>query len=341
VEDSESLDSIIASIEQQIAGKQDKLVSGTNIKTINGESILGEGNIEIQGGGNTSNLATKEELANLANEIVANEEVVAAAFNDVNERINAISENVSGTTVTKEELESTVETINQTISDNKSATDTAIEGLETSIGNVDAKFANYATTESLTTEITNLTNEIIANEEVHAAALNDLNERLNNGGGSSGGSSVGAIKVYALPDIILDDLFGSPKITQESWAEVKSEIEADVPNSVFVTLMDSAFATNATAYQTLMNIAEQGESTFVLLDLGKLNMAFQCIGSDESIVPLSAVFVSSVVAVNYNNPPIHLIPYGVISAEYTSHYFPSLDLYPDGGYEWFYPLEQQ
>ena len=31
--------------------KQDTLISGTNIKTINNESILGEGNIEIQGGG--------------------------------------------------------------------------------------------------------------------------------------------------------------------------------------------------------------------------------------------------------------------------------------------------
>ena len=31
-------------------GKQDSLVSGTNIKTINGNSILGEGNIEITGG---------------------------------------------------------------------------------------------------------------------------------------------------------------------------------------------------------------------------------------------------------------------------------------------------
>ncbi len=31
--------------------KQDNLVSGTNIKTINNQSILGEGNIDIQGGG--------------------------------------------------------------------------------------------------------------------------------------------------------------------------------------------------------------------------------------------------------------------------------------------------
>ena len=33
---------------QEIAGKQDTLVSGTNIKTINGNSVLGEGNINIE-----------------------------------------------------------------------------------------------------------------------------------------------------------------------------------------------------------------------------------------------------------------------------------------------------
>lgn len=35
---------------QDISGKQDKLTSGTNIKTINGESILGSGDIVISGG---------------------------------------------------------------------------------------------------------------------------------------------------------------------------------------------------------------------------------------------------------------------------------------------------
>lgn len=34
----------------QLAGKQDKLVSGTNIKTINGQPILGSGDIAIAGG---------------------------------------------------------------------------------------------------------------------------------------------------------------------------------------------------------------------------------------------------------------------------------------------------
>ena len=40
----------VSALETAMNGKQDTLVSGTNIKTINGNSILGEGNIEITGG---------------------------------------------------------------------------------------------------------------------------------------------------------------------------------------------------------------------------------------------------------------------------------------------------
>lgn len=51
LEDTGDLASIIASIERQIGEKQDKLISGTNIKTVNGQSLLGSGNIVIEGGG--------------------------------------------------------------------------------------------------------------------------------------------------------------------------------------------------------------------------------------------------------------------------------------------------
>lgn len=37
---------------QELENKQDKLISGVNIKTINGKSIVGQGDITIQGGGN-------------------------------------------------------------------------------------------------------------------------------------------------------------------------------------------------------------------------------------------------------------------------------------------------
>lgn len=44
----------LGTVVTDISGKQDTLVSGTNIKTINGTSILGSGNIEISGGGGGS-----------------------------------------------------------------------------------------------------------------------------------------------------------------------------------------------------------------------------------------------------------------------------------------------
>ena len=58
-------------LQGDIAAKQDALVSGTNIKTINNESLLGSGNIDIQGGGGgaawgsiTGTLSDQTDLAN-------------------------------------------------------------------------------------------------------------------------------------------------------------------------------------------------------------------------------------------------------------------------------------
>ena len=45
----EAIDSEIEMINTEMETKQDTLISGTNIKTINGNSILGEGDIEITG----------------------------------------------------------------------------------------------------------------------------------------------------------------------------------------------------------------------------------------------------------------------------------------------------
>lgn len=63
-----------------LAVKQDTLVSGTNIKTINGQSILGEGNIEIQGGGGITEIpvATNTTLGGiLATDSSASQDVSA------------------------------------------------------------------------------------------------------------------------------------------------------------------------------------------------------------------------------------------------------------------------
>ena len=51
---------------EEVSAKQDTLVSGTNIKTINGNSILGAGNIEIQGGGGGGD-STPDVIINVGN----------------------------------------------------------------------------------------------------------------------------------------------------------------------------------------------------------------------------------------------------------------------------------
>lgn len=52
---------VITAIGVAIKGKQDNLVSGTNIKTINSQSLLGSGNIVISGGGSgTQNVFIQE-----------------------------------------------------------------------------------------------------------------------------------------------------------------------------------------------------------------------------------------------------------------------------------------
>ena len=56
-----------AARERAVASKQDTLVSGQNIKTINGESVLGAGNIEIQGGtSNWDDITGKPDFAEVA-----------------------------------------------------------------------------------------------------------------------------------------------------------------------------------------------------------------------------------------------------------------------------------
>ena len=98
-----------------------------NVKTINGESIVGEGNIEI--GVDTSTLATKEELAEV-------EEVTAAALNELDDRKadkEYVEDALAKSVITKEELESKVDDVNNTIIDNEEILASAINELNSRI----------------------------------------------------------------------------------------------------------------------------------------------------------------------------------------------------------------
>ena len=64
----------------ELNAKQDALVSGTNIKTINGKSLLGEGNIEIQGGASEQQQADWYQTETTAVDYIKNKPTNVSAF---------------------------------------------------------------------------------------------------------------------------------------------------------------------------------------------------------------------------------------------------------------------
>lgn len=79
-------DDVDASLETSLLSKQNTLVSGTNIKTINGTSLLGSGNISITGVANPITLSTKvgSNLIGTTNQISAFVLIPAGTINTNN-----------------------------------------------------------------------------------------------------------------------------------------------------------------------------------------------------------------------------------------------------------------
>ena len=110
--------SIIANA-QAIQGKQDKLVSGTNIKTINNQSLLGSGNISIEGG---SSITVDSELSTTSENPVQNKVITTK----VNSLETSLGSKASQTDL--DNLSSTVTTQGQTIT-----------SIQTEIGNINTQ----------------------------------------------------------------------------------------------------------------------------------------------------------------------------------------------------------
>lgn len=83
-----------SAVTEALSAKQDALVSGTNIKTINSQSILGSGNITIQGGTVDTELDETSENPVQNKVIYAKidevEEVTAAALNVLNDNFGGL-----------------------------------------------------------------------------------------------------------------------------------------------------------------------------------------------------------------------------------------------------------
>jgi hypothetical protein len=83
-------------------GKQDKLVSGTNIKTINGTSILGSGDITISGGSSDANVQAVDtgDVIDDVNVEYATTAYVDELVGDINSVLESIISGVSLITFT-------------------------------------------------------------------------------------------------------------------------------------------------------------------------------------------------------------------------------------------------
>lgn len=95
-----------SAITQAVSGKQDTLVSGTNIKTINNESILGEGNITIQGGGGGIDSGTvqtmiDESISGKVDTSAVTSSVTSASTNSEIPTAKAVNDKLGGTSIVR------------------------------------------------------------------------------------------------------------------------------------------------------------------------------------------------------------------------------------------------
>lgn len=85
---------------------QEKLVSGTNIKTINNQSILGSGNINIEGGG--SSVTVDPSLSTSSDNPVANS-AITNAINTVSAVTSSLNDTTSNLTVRIQQVRNEVQ----------------------------------------------------------------------------------------------------------------------------------------------------------------------------------------------------------------------------------------
>lgn len=165
------IDQDIIDLTNAIDRKQATLVSGTNIKTINGTSVLGAGNIEIQGGGEyTLPVATTDALGGVKSSDADGDVSVSASgtmtvngyaaietrlddidgtggsIEQIESEIGALQTSVSGHGSRLDTAESSIQALNSdvtelsgditTIDGQIDAINTAVSGMQTSIGNL-------------------------------------------------------------------------------------------------------------------------------------------------------------------------------------------------------------
>ena len=166
----ENQDKSIIANAQAIQNKQDKLVSGTNIKTINNQSLLGSGNISIEGGGG-STVVVDDALSDTSENPVQNKVITTrvtsietslaskANASDIPTKVSQL-ENDS-TYQTKANLDTALADYAKTSDVNSKNTlqDTAIQNNTDAIATINQTLATKADTSAIPTKTSQLEND--------------------------------------------------------------------------------------------------------------------------------------------------------------------------------------
>ena len=145
-------------------------ISVTITVTTDGDAVMKLSTFQANSGGGS------EELQDA---VIENEEVTAAAFNDVNNRINVLDDRVNSLDKAKEELANAITDLTEEVVTNEQVTAAAFNDVNNRINVLDDRVNSLdKAKEELANAITDLTEEVVTNEQVTAAALADLNARL-------------------------------------------------------------------------------------------------------------------------------------------------------------------
>lgn len=215
----------VTELEEEIGKKQDTIA---DLDTIRSGAALGA--TALQEHQDISHLATKEELTSLTNEMITNEEVTAAALNELNERVNEISENVSGGAVTKEEFEEAIKTLSDAdvaINEAISEVDEKVSSLETTVADTYATKAELEeNVDTINGAIDTLQKEVIDNEEVVAAALNDLDVRVKEVSANVSGETATKVELQTAVESLTNTILENEEISASAFNDINDRLQA-------------------------------------------------------------------------------------------------------------------
>lgn len=221
----------ISGIQTTLAGKQNTLVSGTNIKTINGSSLLGSGDITISSGGTIS---VDSQLNGQSTNPVQNS-TISSAIADINTDIAGIESSLTT-------LENTVDSIDRRTPE--------------------SRFENLVSRSEVQSEVQSGSNNLVTSSGINSA-IQSINVSIQDGTYGSGAETWKNLSVSTgnhSPFLRVRDQIKDTYGVQDTMPTVPTVAAVQTSLSGLVTILSSfSAATSASQYANRFIISTGGD----------------------------------------------------------------------------------